>query len=236
MDPAPLPEQPDLSLLLPRSTYWQIVHDLRSSLPLPADETPEARVHRDRAAIADVASMLPANAEEARIAVRSVSADAQATECLRLARRHTGDLAAVLKCNAQSVSMMRQANAARALLARIQAARRKREADAGACNQDAWTEHAVARQMAEAIGEAAPQPPPSAPTPEPARDDTGNSLTEAELFAVTYPQRAKLIRSLGHLPEPCSFGPPAPELVRAIVSGTSPVLLELDRQAGLAAV
>jgi len=60
--------------------------------------------------------------------------------------------------------MMRQANAARALLARIQAARRKREADAGACNQDAWTEHAVARQMAEAIGEAAPQPPPSAPT------------------------------------------------------------------------
>jgi len=89
---------------------------------------------------------------------------------------------------------------------------------------------------ATSIGEAAPQPPPSAPTPEPARDDTGNSLTEAELFAVTYPQRAKLIRSLGHLPEPCSFGPPAPELVRAIVSGTSPVLLELDRQAGLAAV
>src|SRR6478609_4016266 len=118
MDPAPLPEQPDLSLLLPRSTYWQIVQDLRSSLPLPADETPEARVHRDRAAIADVASMLPANAEEVRIAVRSVSADAQATECLRLARRHAGDLAAVLKCNAQSVSMMRQANAARALLAR----------------------------------------------------------------------------------------------------------------------
>jgi hypothetical protein len=43
-----------------------------------------------------------------------------------------------------------------------------------------------------------------------------------------YPRRAALIRSLGGLPEPCDFGPPEPELVHAIVTGTSPHLRELD--------
>ena len=49
MDPAPPPEQPDLTLLLPRSTYWQLVHDLQAGLPPPDDGTPEALAHRDRA-------------------------------------------------------------------------------------------------------------------------------------------------------------------------------------------
>ncbi|HET7881630.1 MAG TPA: hypothetical protein VFL55_12140 [Acetobacteraceae bacterium] len=167
-------EQLDLSLLLPRSTFWQIVHDLQSSLPPPADDTPEARLHRDRAAIADVASMLPANADEARIATRSVLADAQATECLRLARVYADDLSAVLKLNAQSVSMMRQANAARSLLARLQAARRKREVSNDACTQDAWTERAAMGLMADAMGEAMQSPSPA----------------DAELGVVTSPQQA----------------------------------------------
>jgi hypothetical protein len=231
MDASPSPEQADLSLLLPRSTYWQIVHDLQSGLPPPADDSAEARAHRDRAAIAHVASMLPVNAEEARIAARSVAADAQATECLRLARQHPNDLAAILKCSAQSASMMRQANAARALLARLQTARRKRQADDASRDQDAWTEHAAIGLMADAIGEAAPEPPPPAPTPEPEPEHEYRQLSEAEQYAVTYPRRAAQIRSLGGLPEPCSFGPPPPELVHAIVTGTSPILMELDAAA-----
>jgi hypothetical protein len=37
-----------------------------------------------------------------------------------------------------------------------------------------------------------------------------------------------LIRLLGGLPVHCDFGPPEPELVRAIVTGTSPALRALD--------
>ena len=225
------PEQPDLSLLLPRSTFWQVLHELQSHLPPPVDDTPEARTHRDRAAIADVASMLPANAEEARIAARSVLADAQAGECMRQAHKYSDDIAIFLKCTAQAALMIRLANSSRALLARLQAARRKREADAAARTSDAWTEQAVAGLMVDALGQAAPQPPPAAPAPEPepAPEDKFRALTEVEQYAVTYPRRAALIRSLGGLPQPCNFGPPAPELVQALVTGRSPILLELDK-------
>ena len=60
--------QPDLSFLLPRSVYWYIVHQLRSSMPEPVPDTPEARTHRDNAVIAQIAAMLPANADEAELA------------------------------------------------------------------------------------------------------------------------------------------------------------------------
>ena len=56
-------------------------------------------------------------------------------------------------------------------------------------------------------------------------------LTEAEQYAVIYPQRAALIRRLGRLPDNPSFGPPEPALVRALVHGRTPVLLALDQQA-----
>ena len=38
-----------------------------------------------------------------------------------------------------------------------------------------------------------------------------------------YPQRAARIRALGALPEKLDFGPPSPELVAAIVTGTGPM-------------
>jgi hypothetical protein len=43
---------PDLSFLLPRSLYYQLMHPLRRSLPAPVENTPEALAHRDNAAIA----------------------------------------------------------------------------------------------------------------------------------------------------------------------------------------
>jgi hypothetical protein len=72
-----------------------------------------------------------------------------------------------------------------------------------------------------------PEPPPPAPEPEPPL--TGLAA-EADLYAVMYPKRAALIRALGGLPDPCTFGPPSPELVRAVVTGTTPHLLELDTE------
>jgi len=113
MPTLPQPEPADLTLLLPRSTYWQIVHTLVIGLPPPAENSPEALAHRDNAAIAEVAAMLPVNAEEASLAVRSVTANAQAMDCLRLARQCPDNVDHVLRCSAQAAGMMRQANAAR---------------------------------------------------------------------------------------------------------------------------
>ena len=69
------------------------------------------------------------------------------------------------------------------------------------------------------------------PTPEPEPDDAFTRLGEAEQYSLIYPRRAALIRSLGALPDRCDFGPPKPDLVRAIVTGTSVTLRALDTEA-----
>ncbi len=56
-------------------------------LPPPITDTPEDLARRDNAAIAQVASLLPANADEATLAAQYVAAHAQAVDCLRLARK-----------------------------------------------------------------------------------------------------------------------------------------------------
>jgi len=230
MDAAPPPDDPLLHL--PRSVYYQVVHDLHRSLPKPADETEDALYHRIHAAIAAVASMLPANAEEATIAARCVGAHAQAMDNLRLARLHPDDTDHVLRCSAQSAAMMRSANSARSLLLRVQAARHKREADPAVCNQAAWTEHCALGLMTNALDEAAPAPtaPPPEPVPaaQPERDDTSRQLTEAERYALRYPQQAAQIRATGRQPDDCDELPPA--LVQGIITSISPILLKLDRQ------
>ena len=124
------PSTPNLTLRLPRDMYYQMLHELLGALPPPVTDSPEDRIRRDNAAIAQVASMLPANAEEANIAAQFVGANAQALDCLRLAHLHEQDLPRSLQCTAQAGNMMRQARGARSLLMRVQAARQKREANA----------------------------------------------------------------------------------------------------------
>jgi len=129
MDSDPAPEPTDLSLQLPRSTYWQLVHMLRGMLPDPEDGTPEALAHRDHAAIAQVAAMLPANADEAFLAAQCVGARLYGMDCIRDARRLAKtDPMWQRKCAAQGFSAFRESRQARSLLARLQAAREKREA------------------------------------------------------------------------------------------------------------
>jgi hypothetical protein len=52
---------------------------------------------------------------------------------------------------------------------------------------------------------------------------------EADRYALVHPRRAALIRRLRRLPNRLDWGPTRPELVQAIVTGTSPVLRALDR-------
>jgi hypothetical protein len=238
---------PDLTLQLPRDLYHQIVHTLRTALPPPATDTPQAAgsdpgqalARRDNAAIAEVASLLPANAEEVTLAAQFVAASAQALDCLRLAREHAADLWLVLKCSAQAAAMMRQARSARSLLLQVQATRQKREADGVAAGKAAWIEHCAVGLMAGALGRDPPAEPPPVPAAEPApvpmpapqSGDACPRLAEAEQYALIYRRRAALIRSLGGLPDKCDFGPPSPELVAAIVTGTSPILRALDAPA-----
>jgi len=44
--------QPDLTLQLPRDMYYQLIHTICASLPPPITNSPEDRVRRDNAAIA----------------------------------------------------------------------------------------------------------------------------------------------------------------------------------------
>jgi hypothetical protein len=231
--------QPDLTLQLPRDMYYQVIHTLRGAMPPPVTKSPEDLVRRDNAVIAQVACLLPANADEANIAALYVAASAQALDCLRLAREFPAGEALILKCSAQAASMMRESRAARSLLMRVQALRQKREADHTALDQAAWIEHCAINLMADALDRTPPapmaEPPPPAMSPpavaspveEPAPPP--DPAAEAEQYAIIYPRRAALIRSLGGLPDRPDFGPPAPALVHAIVTGTSPTLRALDR-------
>jgi hypothetical protein len=221
----------DLTLQLPRDTYWLVVDTLRRRMPPPPpDYSPEDIARRNRAAIAEVASMLPGNAEEASLAAQYVGAKFYAQDCLALAGEYRGDPSFYLKCMAQAARTTREERGLRMLLSRLQAERRTREADSGATDRAALTEYCAVGLMAEALGQtppaAMPEPPPAAP-PEP-EAPVVDLFAEADRYAVIHPRRAARIRTLGGLPEPCDFGPPEPELVHAIVTGTSPTLRALD--------
>ena len=119
------------------------------------------------------------------------------------------------------MTMMRQMQTALGKLERRQATREKAEAEM----------HPAAMQRAgwwfrEATVPAGPTPPPE---PEPAAPPQEfGALTEAEQYAVLYPERAARIRAAGGLPAPLDFGPPEPTLIDALVSGNSPILQALD--------
>jgi hypothetical protein len=232
---------PDLSLQLPRDMFYQLIHTLADSLPPPVSDSPEDRVRRDNAAIAMVASLLPANADEANIAAMYISALAQAQDCARLAQANRSNEQIYLRCSAQSANMMRQARGARSLLLRVQAVRMKREADPAALDRANWTEHCAMNLMADALGRYAPaaaeEPaPPPAPEPPPEPD----LAAEADNFALVHPDLTALIRIAGCLPEPVraaldpAMVPPSPALLEAIVTGTSARLRALDRPANVA--
>jgi hypothetical protein len=139
------PTHPAIDLSTP--LYCQLVYTLTALLPPPLDDSPEALLARNHAAIAKVAALLPVNANEADLAAQCIAARAQAEEMLRLLRQHAGDIGLVLRLNAQYGSMVRTSLSVHGRLMRVQAVRQKREAMDGAANADAWTLHVAERSM-----------------------------------------------------------------------------------------
>jgi hypothetical protein len=262
MDHTTQPPPTDPVLQLQRAVYDQIAHTLHAMLPPPVAGTPEdpesdpelALARRDRAAIAQAAALAPANADEAELAAHYVAIGAHASDCLRLAVQYAADTKIATKLNAQSAAMMRAAQAHRSLLLRVQAVRRKREANAATRDQDARTRDHVLRMMMDALGNPPPAPAEAPPAPAEAQlpspapavvpaaaapprrpvlrlVETGEPpdlSAEADTYAMVHPRRARLIRKLGRLPSNWDFAAPKPELVHAIVTGKSPALLALD--------
>jgi hypothetical protein len=127
--------------------YYQLVYTLTDLLPPPLDGSPGALRARNHTAIAKVAALLPVNANEIDLAAQCIAARAQAEDLLRLLRENAGDLALVMRLNAQYGSMVRTSLSVYARLMRAQAARQKREAIDGAATQDAWTLHVAEQSM-----------------------------------------------------------------------------------------
>jgi hypothetical protein len=187
---------PNLSPAVARYTLFE----LTEGLPPPVTNMPEERAARDEAAIAAVADLRPANAFEARLAVRAVATDAQAMQCLRFAGQPGQPPEKAHGLRAQALSMMRASQGALRSLQGLQAARVKAAA-------------------APALGEAR----------EPADPPPVDVAAEADRFAQRHRRQAALIRRLGRMPEGSGRDTLSPALVQAIVTGTSPNLRALDR-------
>jgi hypothetical protein len=187
----------DFHLQLPRDVFHQVIHALCEALPPPATDDPQDRIRRDNAAIAHLASMLPANADEAYLAAMHIVAVAKVLESERMSRQSGIDRAHGEKCEKQVSVMMREARASRALLLRVQVARQKREANPKSLDQANWTEHAAIGLMAHAMerpprasvrSEPEPSPVPATSPPESIRSSRlqpdGNDAPEPNLAAI----------------------------------------------------
>lgn len=230
-EPTTIAGRGSLLLQLDDAVYRDVVYRLHKELPPPDTDDPELVNQIIEAAIADIASMLPANSDEARIAVRTVVADARADECARHARSLFNDYAAAMKCLAVASHFTRAANAARALLHRVQAARRKHEAIPANCEKDCRTEDALVAFMAKAHRKTM-QPAPAQTAP--ANEDPLAACTEAERYAILHPNRAAAIRAHGGVPPDARYAHPGPGLVADIVASTSDILVQIDQQFGQA--
>jgi hypothetical protein len=199
----------------PGSNYREIYALVCSMLPPSPDDTPDIRAARERGAMDAVAALNPYDAFEARLAARIVGMDAHAADSLRSAGLAAADPAEMHRCRAQAASMARQSDAALRSLLRMQATREKQLA----ALHPAAMERAGYWFREITVPEPAPDPVP------PADADPFGQLTEAEQYAVTYPDRAARIRAAGGLPADLDFGPPEPQLVHEVLHGASPILL-----------
>src|ERR1700710_643295 len=131
--------------------YFQLVYTLTDLLPPPLDDTPEALLTRNHAAIAKVAALLPVNANEADLAAQCIAARGQAEELLRLLRQHTDDIKLVMRLNAQYGSMVRTSLSVHGRLMRVQTERQKRAKIDNAVSQDAWSHHVAEQSMLDVV-------------------------------------------------------------------------------------
>ena len=200
---------------LPAAVARHTLYVLTGALPPPLSDFPEELSMRDEAAITALADLHPANAYEARLAARAVATDAHAMDCLCHATAPATHPDEVRRCRAQANTMMRASESALRSLRALQASRAKRE-----------TAPAIA-----AVGEAR-QTRPQAVDAAAIEAPRPHIAATADEYALNHRKRAALIRRLGRLPERIECDPISPELVNAIVTGTSAILRSLDLPAG----
>jgi hypothetical protein len=107
---------PALSTLA-RAEYYA---ELGGALPPPVPDQPEFRERRRTTAVEAFDALRPGDAFEARLAVQIVLAGAHATDRLREAGLFREDFSKMGRCRAQAAGMMREARAARRMLAQEQ--------------------------------------------------------------------------------------------------------------------
>lgn len=144
--------------MLPPAVFAEIILLLRTTLPPPALDEPEAWVRRDQAAMAAAGGLAPETAVEARLAAQFVTADAYASDYLRLSQEARERPELARKCVAQGMSMMREPRSALNTLLRLQATRRAVAKDQAAASQSDWAEHAAVNMMGAALASAAARP------------------------------------------------------------------------------
>jgi hypothetical protein len=131
--------------------YYQLIHTLCAYLPPPLDDTPEALLIRNQAAVAKVAAMAPVNADEADIAAHCVGAREMANDVRRLIGVHADDIKLVMKLIAQYAHLERTAVSIRNQLSRVQAVRQQRGVSAAIENKDDWVRYRAALDMQRAL-------------------------------------------------------------------------------------
>jgi hypothetical protein len=147
------------------------------------------------------------------------------------------------RSRAQAGMMMRYMQSGLRMLKRDQAVREKLEAAMHPATMGRagwWFRDASVPAPEPAEGEAPPPGAASADAPPPDTAPEAGSpeqaVADAELYAAIYPDRAASIRAYGGLPPDIDYGPPEPELVDALVHGTSTILRSLDAIAPAAPV
>jgi hypothetical protein len=145
-----------------------------------------------------------------------------------------------MRCQAQANSNSRQARGWRSTLMKAQAERYKRDASPAARAAAEQVERVATALLFTALDHAPPisrpatppapeAAPVAAPRSEPAEPSV---LAAAERYATIHRKRAILIRRAGHLPNRSDVGHVPPEVVHAIVTGTTPILRSLDQKSG----
>jgi hypothetical protein len=211
--------------------YYKVARDLSFTLPKVGEPRDAATMERDRAAIAMVASLVPAGSAEANAAAHHVILSDIAMGCLRDFQDPSLNDDDRHQAFKWADSLLRQSNAKLALLLRMQAERRKREATPKGAMQSDYVEGNVTHLMAAAIGCATPEPtPPPEYEPEPERSTPPPDpiLTDGERYAANYPKRAKAIREYGGMPAHETFGPPTRAVIKELLTSTSPRILAVD--------
>jgi hypothetical protein len=169
MNTQPPPNDPET-----RAFFQHLVQILRAGLPPVGDEhsgvsPDEALARRDAIAIAEVASLVPADSTEAELAVQSVVANAHAGYCLAQLNHHPALSQQAVALRKHFVRFAREARRALSVLLAVQAERHKR----GPNNLPAWRMPPPTRERRGAGAPAtggvpvvAPPAPPPAPTAE----------------------------------------------------------------------